>query len=331
MKRYKLFVLPVLAIVGAGLLGGCKKFPDPGLVIEEYQPDTTVRVSKGDRKVLLITIDGLRADILSQLKPASFENILKNAKYSFSAVTNLPVNNTGSWGSMLTGNFDTRLWDSTFYAVPVDTTNTIPVPLNITALRYTHGEDIGKRIVAVADWPNLVNTLMNDADKKLVTTGDEATKAAVEQVLRTDSADLIVARFSDVQKAGAQYGFADTDGYKAAIQKVDSYVGAVMNALRSKPDYASEKWLTLITTTQVSDTLLTTENWANSPLQIPSFVIAHYPGFTPQDITKINPAIIARTEDITALILYWLRVSKPTSVVNGFSWIDRFELEFLTK
>lgn len=330
-KFYKIsavaFVLGAIALSS----GSCKKFPDPGLMTEDYKPDTTVRTVSNERKVLLITIDGLRSDMLQAIKPTAIQALMANAKYSFSAATSLPVNNTSAFGSMLTGNTETRLWDSTFYAVPVDSTNTIPVPLNLTALRYIHDVYPSKKFAAVADWPNLVNTLLADADKKIATSGDLDTKTKVEQILKSDDMDMIIARFSSVQRAGQQYGYVAGAEYEAAIRTVDGYIGEIMNALKSKPGYAGEKWLTVITTTQVSDTLLTTRNWNDSPSKIPGFLIAHYPGFSAQDITKLNPVIVAKNEDIAAMMLYWLSVIKPATLLNGSSWLDRFELEFLTK
>ena len=329
--RKKLYRIATGVFIGSMLLAGCKKFADPGLLIEEYKADTTVRTASNQRKMLLINIDGLSADVLQVLKPAVIQSLLQNGKYSFSTATNLPVNNTAALGSMFTGNFETRLLDSTFYAVPVDTTSTIPVPLNLTAFRYIHDIIPEKKFAVVADWPNLVRTLLSDADKKVVTADDAETKTNVENILKSENRDVVFARFSSVQKAGSQYGYKAGAEYEGAIRTVDGYIGEIMNALKARATYNDEKWLTVITTTQVSDTLLTTKNWANSPLKIPGFIIAHQKGFSSQDITKLNPAIIAKNEDVAAMMLYWLQVSKPNTMTNGSSWLDRFELEFLTK
>ena len=328
MNLYKILAFLLAAWL---LIAGCKKFPDPGIVAEPYTPDTTVRSVSEQRKMLLINIDGLSATVLQSLKPDKLTALLQRSKYSFNTATNLPVNNTAALGSMFTGNYETRLWDSTFYAVPVDTTNAIAVPLNLTAFRYIHNVFPSKKIAAVADWGNLVNTLLADADRKIVTTSDLETKTNVENLVKTENLDVVFARFSSVQKAGMDYGFNAGSEYEAAIKQVDGYVGDIMTALKSRTGYQNEKWLTVITTTQVSDTLLTTKNWAASPIKIPGFIMAHYDGFTSQDITKLNPAIVAKNEDVAAMMLYWLSVAKPSTLSNGTSWLDRFELEFLTK
>lgn len=330
MKK-KLFIITAGLMTVIASITGCKKFADPGVIIEEYKPDTTVRAVSGQRKMLLVNVDGLSADVLQALKPAAFQAILQNAKYSFGAITNLPVNNTAALGTVFTGNSETRLWDSTFFAVPVDSTNTIPVPLNLTAFRYIHNVLPVKKFAAVADWPNLVTTLLDDADKKVVTANDSETKDKVGGILKNDNMDIVFARFSSVQKAGSQFGFKAGPEYESAVKTVDGYLGEIMNALKSRPNYKDEKWLTVITTTQVSDTLLTVQNWKDSPIKIPGFIIAHHTGFTSQDITKLNPAIVAKNEDIAAMMLYWLTVTKPSTLINGSSWLDRFELEFLTR
>lgn len=328
MNIYKISGLFLATVL---LISGCKKFADPGIIIQDYKPDTTIRSVSGQRKMLVINIDGLAANVLQNLKPPTFTSLLQHSKYSFSTATNLPVNNTSALGSLFTGNYETRLWDSTFYAVPVDTTNTIAVPLNLTAFRYIHNVVPTKKIAAVADWGNLVTTLLADADKKVVTADDLQTKTNVENIVKSENMDIVFARFSSVQKAGKQYGFAAGAEYEAAINVVDGYVGDIMNALKSRVGYKDEKWLTVITTTQVSDTLLTTKNWEASPIKIPGFILAHYDKFTSQDITKLYPAIVAKNEDVAAMMLYWLSVAKPSTLSNGTSWLDRFEMEFLSK
>ncbi|MBO9593604.1 MAG: alkaline phosphatase family protein [Niabella sp.] len=326
--RTKIYNIASVFLASGILLAGCKKFADPGVIIEEYTPDTTVKAASNQRKMLLINIDGLSATVLQAIKPATLQGLLEHAKYSFNTTVNVPVNNTASLGSLFTGNFETRLWDSTFYAVPVDSTSAIPVPLNLTAFRYIHDVLPSKKFAAVADWPNLVTTLLADADKKVVTSGDVETKTNVETILKSGNMDVVFARFSSVQKAGKQFGYGPGADYEAAIRTVDGYIGDIMTALKSRPTFKDEKWLTLVTTTQVSDSLMKSKD---SNAKIPGFLIAHYPGFTGQDITKLNPAIQAKNEDVAPMMLYWLSVSKPSTITNGANWIDRFELEFFTK
>ena len=62
---------------------------------------------------------------------------------------------------------------------------------------------------------------------------------------------MIVANFNSVALAGKSGGFSATDpAYKDAVLKVDEYIGEMMTALKSRPEYnKSEEWLVIITGT----------------------------------------------------------------------------------
>lgn len=234
------------------------------------------------------------------------------------------LNNTSSWASMMTGNSRTvhRIFDSSFYATPVDTTNTIPVSPNLTALRLLHDYNYGLKSVAISSWGNLVKTLLGDADRKIVTSDDEDTKDKAVDRLKNDSSQVFIAQFGDVYSKLAQYGAASAD-YAASVQKVDGYIKELTNAIKSRAGYANEEWLVLLTTTQGG---AGTGRFFDPS---PGFLIAYNPVFKQQDLSKMNPVINVQLQDIARQIIYWMKVPNTPAIQTGALWLDRFGVEFI--
>jgi hypothetical protein len=306
-------------------LFGCKKFADPGVIDEKYTPGVASDTLK-ERKMLFISIDGLSSEALQAVNPVNIQELLKNSKYTWNVASAArATTNAASWASMMTGNDTTRhrTWDSTFYPTPIDTTNRIPVPVNLTALRYLHNKNQSLTITAIAPWFNLVNTFLVDANTKIVTTGDADTKNNAVNEIKTKDPALIITQFNSVQKAGIQYGFsASVNEFSNAIKTVDGYINEMVLALKSRPDYAKENWLVFITTTQGGSGL---KNDVNIK---PGFIIAYSPYFKPANIFTLTPSIATRKEDIAPQILYWFKTAVPNTIASGSVWIDRFEAEF---
>lgn len=234
--------------------------------------------------------------------------------------------NAASWASMMTGNTRTihRIWDSTFYAKPVDTTNSIPVSPNLSALRLLQDYDDRIKTVAISSWGNLVTTLLSDASKKVTTTSDEDTKTQAVSLLKTDPSSVFITQFGDVINARKQYGSANnTPEFLAAVNKTDGYIKEMADAIKSRPNYAKEEWIIIIASTQGG-------TGAGSPVDLyPGFVMIYNPLFKPQDLTKMNPAINVKQEDIARQILYWMRVPATAAIQTGSLWLDRFGAEFI--
>jgi|GEM_PF-4995175 len=343
MKNRSIRYYIVFVLMGAGTVwgvAGCKKFPDPGMNIQEYRPavdSSLTRMAK--RKVLLISVDGLNAPAVSTLKPANITALLQHAKYTFDYSKSWqqpwPINNTASWASMLTGEANTRMWDSSFYAVPVDSVNSIPVPPNITVLQtMIERSKLSNRIVAVTPWSNLLYNFMTYAGKKVRTAEDGQTRTETVNALKTDSANLFITQFTGVQEAGAGAGYGNNetavypDAYKTAINTVDGYIGELMSAIRSRPAYAKENWLTIITTNQVSYKLLYKDSITAAAPLINWFIVAHNDYFTPAEITTIKPAIYPRIEEVATNILFWLKIPVPASMTTKNAWLSVFETEY---
>lgn len=322
MKIHPVLYFFIYAVLLAGG-NGCTKFPDPGTIDEPYRPAADTSVLQR-RKMLFISIDGVSANLLNTIKPAFIQELLAKSKYTWNvASAPKPVTNAASWASMMTGN-DTlrhRIYDSAFYATPVDSTNKIPVPVNLTALRHLHNKSQSIQITAIAPWYNLVHTLLADANNRLVTADDAATRSQAVAELKTKDPDLVITEFISAQQAGIQNGFTD-GGVADALHAIDGYIKEMMSAIQQRPTYQKENWMVLLTTTQGGSGLRNDANVA------PGFMIAYNVRFTPANLFTLTPSISVRKEDVAAQLLYWFKTAVPSVLSDGRVWIDRFESEF---
>ena len=227
---------------------------------------------------------------------------------------------------MMTGNARTihQISDSSFYAKPADTTNSIPVSPNLTALRLAHDYNFDIKSVAISSWGNLVRTLLADADKKLVTTNDEDTKNKAVEILKTDPSHVFVTQFGDVFNARVQFGASNsTPQFVDAVSKTDGYIKELLDAIKSRPNYNKEEWLVLITSTQGGSGM-------GVPIDLSrSFLIAYNPLFKEQNLVNMNPVINVQQEDVARQILYWMKVPSTQAIQTGRQWLDRFGAEFI--
>ena len=97
----------------------------------------------------------------------------------------------------------------------------------------------------------MLNRLVPEVEDKVVEASDAAVKDSAITRIKKESSDLVVVNFNGVAVAGQADEFsASSAGYKAAVLKVDGYVGELMTALKSRPEYnKKEEWLVIITGT----------------------------------------------------------------------------------
>ena len=264
--------------------------------------------------------------VVSEIYNISATGYFQMAEWRVIQTTFMPGINAASWGSMMTGNSRTihRIGDSSFYASPVDTTNTVPVSPNLTALRLLHDYDYGIKSVAISSWSNLVTTLLKDADQKFVTASDEETKNKAVDLLKKDSSYVFVTQFGDVFNTRAQYGTSNSSQqFIDVVNKTDGYIKELTDAVKSRASYGKEEWLILITSTQGGTGM-------GLPVDLSrSFLIAYNPLFKQQDLSKMNPVINVQQEDVARQILYWMKVPGGPAIQTGQLWLDRFGVEFI--
>ncbi|WP_316749338.1 alkaline phosphatase family protein [Pedobacter gandavensis] len=287
-KKYDiLFLAGALLLLG---FMGCKKYANPAPVYEELVRTTTLQ-----RKVLVISIDGLTGTELQAVAPANISALQKSSKYSYNVLTSSVATDAGSWASILTGVGYTKhlisqnTFDKDLTAGSGDFEGSITSYRNVFDY-ITQFKNV--KTALVTPWDPLRNYLKNTDFSPVITT-DLAVKDSTINILNTqNSLGAMIVNFRDVEAAGANGGYLSTNNnYKDAIVKADAYVGNILTALKARKNYANEDWLVILTT-----------NHGGSSLDPKNgFFIASNPGFKEKELKKTGfNTILFKGTDVIA-------------------------------
>jgi predicted AlkP superfamily pyrophosphatase or phosphodiesterase len=232
--------LAALTLIAAGCADGSDSSPAPAEAV---------------RKVLVIGIDGVRPDVLAEVETPNLDALIAAGAFSDRAQTGRPTVSGPGWSSFLTG-----VWPAKHGVTNND----------FTGKRYDLYPDFLTRIeqlrpslvtFAALDWlpigaDSAGGPIIGDApDAKYVVNGyvltwpaaDSAVVAASAQQLRDADPDALFVYLGNPDEASHEAGSIGTE-YREAIALADRHVGLLLNALRSRPAYAREDWLILVST-----------------------------------------------------------------------------------
>jgi arylsulfatase A-like enzyme len=206
-------------------------------------------------KLLLIGVDGVRADILAEVATPNLDRLAAVGSYTTESTTTTPSVSGPAWSSMLTG-----VWPEKHGVVSND----------FTAPRYAEHPDFLSRIeaerpelttVAIVDWPPLMELpggralVGPDVDVREALDGYElgwaeadvrATELAGHH-LRGSDPDALFVYLGNADETSHRTGSIGEE-YRAAIAEADRQIGRIMKAVESRPDYGREDWLVLVST-----------------------------------------------------------------------------------
>ncbi len=199
-----------------------------------------------NRKVLVIGIDGCRSEALQDANTPHLDSLIATGLFTYDA-WHCGITVSGpSWSTIMTGVW----WNK--HGV---TSNTYT---GSHFNDYPYFPKLAKTVkpalkcVQVVEWAPMSDNVYNDGwDKKLKTPDGDGTSTAAVAVSELADADLdcMFVYFDAVDLTGHASGFSPTNpSYITAIEFVDDKIGKVLNALYSRPNYANEDWLILITT-----------------------------------------------------------------------------------
>jgi hypothetical protein len=208
------------------------------------------------RKLLVVGVDGVRHDILAQLSIPALRALAARGVMSRTFIFAAPMAPTvsgPSWSSIATG-----VWPDKHRVLDNDFRNHDlgPYPDFLTRLEQARP---ALRTYAISDWRPLTETpgpvftsaidlrITHDGDREdsWAIADDKVTADAIEQLQHQhpDAAFVYLGNVDMVAHGG------DTDlRYRAAIEKVDQQIGAMVAAIEARPTYGDEDWLILVTT-----------------------------------------------------------------------------------
>lgn len=195
-------------------------------------------------KVLIIGIDGVQPDCLLKAKTPNLDNLWENGAYSFSAKTD-PISSSGiCWTAMLTG-----VWHEKHNVISNEykNPNIAEYPHYYHRVKEQKPESI---LYSVATW-SPIHKILQEGDGDIVNyllTDDKVTKRVVG-LLTKENPDAMFVQLDEVDGAGHKHDYVTTSRpYLKAIEKADSQIGKMLEAIKKRENYSNENWLILVST-----------------------------------------------------------------------------------
>ena len=195
------------------------------------------------QRVLIIGIDGCRANVAESAVTPFLDGLQSNGLYSSDALNeDITISGPG-WSAILCGVWsDKHLVTGNNFA----NNNYAQYP---SFFQRIESFDPSLNTISICHWSPINNSIVVD-DADIVTNVNSDLGVALEAIshLENDDPHAIFLHFDDVDHAGHAHGFsADVPEYVAAIEEVDGYVGDVIKALELRPNYVSEDWVVIVT------------------------------------------------------------------------------------
>ncbi|GGY83972.1 alkaline phosphatase family protein [Streptomyces omiyaensis] len=151
--------------------------------------------------------------------------------------------------------------------------------------------------LVVGTWAPIRDTVFGPAvDTRLGGVSDADTTATAVSRLKTTDVEAAFVHLDEVDGAGHYYGTAHR-AYLDALNKADTQIGQILDAVASRPTYADEDWQIVVTADHGH--LPNGGHGGNSPGERQTFVIAKGTGFAPGSVrhdvkvTDIAPTVLA--------------------------------------
>jgi predicted AlkP superfamily pyrophosphatase or phosphodiesterase len=207
-----------------------------------------------EKKVLVIGVDGVRVDVMRAMRLPNIEALVASGMLS-DAQARMPTVSGPGWSSILTGVWSDKhgVKDNTFVGK-----NYTAYPDFLTRLERA---DSAFSTFASVDWPPLGSALgggpliSDSVDVKFLFNGDRLgypeadarAVAAASYYLAREDPDAAFVYIGNTDEIAHQVGPL-TPQFRAALEEADRHVGRLVSAIRSRPTYAREDWLILMST-----------------------------------------------------------------------------------
>lgn len=225
-------------------------------------------LSQQKKKVLIIGIDGCRADALQVAATPNIDALLTNSIQSYHAQNEDVTFSGPGWSAMLTGVWSPKhgVTDNSFGG-----SNFGQYP---HFFKRIEDEFPALNTASISQWHPINNSIvLNEADFKYnAPTEADVTNEAVDQLSNFDP-DVLFLHYDDVDHTGHSSGFSPTNpSYLSTIEGVDTQIGIVLQALYARVNYPNENWLILLSTDHGG---LGTSHGGTSSEEETIFFIAH--------------------------------------------------------
>lgn len=271
--------LAAIALLNIALVACGGSGQSPGFMASETPDNSGTPASQRNGRILIIGLDGTRADGLSQANTPNIDQLISNGIASYQAITGDVSLSGPGWASMLTGVWctkhnvldnDTTWAQSRFDTYPHFMARLKEARPAARAVSISHWNPINDEIVCAPERAG--DAACDGIDVITNVDTDAAVRDAVVSELQNGDADVIFMQFDDIDHAGHgdppfgvgggdAGGFCPFSGgepagngsqcvnfnqnYIDTIETTDDYIGDIIAALEARPNYDSEDWLIL--------------------------------------------------------------------------------------
>ncbi|MEU3570534.1 alkaline phosphatase family protein [Kitasatospora sp. NPDC036755] len=243
-------------------------------------------------KTLVIGVDGTRYDKLLTADAPTLKALMAGGMTATSNLYANPLAPTLSgpgWSTIATGVWPDKhqVKDNAFTGSRFDL-----YPDFATRLENA---DPATSTLVIGSWNPIAGNVFNGRADLRLQEGENDTKTAADAVdfLSHGNPDTTFLHFDQVDEAGHNHGGTSPE-YAAALHSADTLVGQVLQAVKSRPAYASEDWLVIVTTDHGHTDA--GGHGGNSANERQTFLIADGAGYTPGSHRyDVKPVDIAPT------------------------------------
>ena len=254
MKKINYIILSFILITVFSL-NACKNYFDPPLVFENNPGSGLTKA----RKVLLISVDGLAGLELYNYVPENMSTLLEHSKYTFEGIADAVTKDAATWTTMLSGKGSAKhgIYSNSFDPEVEEDDDDIHDHSGsgastgyITVFQRLLESGRNIKTFSVSPWAELDKQLFSLSDENGAVASDEAAKdKAVDKIKNgSDKLTFSVVNFRDLNTAGQAGGFSMSNAdYKATLDRIDGYIGEIVEAVKERKQYTDEDWLIIIT------------------------------------------------------------------------------------
>jgi len=199
-------------------------------------------------RVLVLGVDGVRADAVQAASTPYLDSLLPQAAYSFDARTHMGATTSSGpgWSSFFTGvNADKHnVWSNGEYADKSD---------DYPSYHLRAKDELGLGTALAYQWLDIgAGIVETEAVDSAWWSGDADITAWTAEAIDAGEHDLYTVVLDDTDHAGHEYGFSvDRPEYLAAIEIADEQLGQLLVAI--EPRRATEDWLVVVSTDHGGD------------------------------------------------------------------------------
>jgi hypothetical protein len=213
-------------------------YPTPGAAVKS-------------KRVLLVGIDGLRADALEAVRAPVLHALIQHGGYAPDALVRpagmlRAVTSSGpGWSTILTGVWPDAhgVLENTFEGHRLNEHASVFARIDKPTVSLSNLPPINSLVCHAASLAPIVEDEPAD-----YTVADAALAESASTALTTLDPYCLFVMFGSVDDVGHLRGFDPAGGpYRDAIARVDGHVGTLLEALKSRPKIREEDWLVIVT------------------------------------------------------------------------------------